>query len=138
MSSAYSGQPEPSAAQRTTVSAAAPPAPLHRRPMLYPNVYVWYVFLASLDLMLTWIVLHLDGFELNPLADRVIQYGGLPATAVYKFALVVVVILVCEIVGRHSDRIGRRLAEWAVAVTAVPVALAFIQLARDLLAQGSE
>jgi hypothetical protein len=101
--------------------------------MLYPNVYVWYVFLASLDIMMTWIVLHLDGFELNPLADWVIQRGGLPATAAYKFALVLVVVLVCEVVGRHSNDMGRRLAEWAVAVTAIPVALAFVQLARDLL-----
>jgi len=101
--------------------------------MLYPNIYVWYIFLAALDLMLTWIVLHLDGLELNPLADLVIQHGGLPATVVYKFALVLVVVLVCEIAGQHSESLGRRLAGWAVAVTAVPVVLAFIQLAHDLL-----
>ncbi len=101
--------------------------------MLYPDVYVWYIFLAALDLMLTWVVLHLDGFELNPLAALVIEHGGLPATVTYKFSLVLIVVLVCEIVGQHSESLGRRLAGWAMMVTAVPVVLAFIQLAHDLL-----
>jgi len=94
----------------------------------YPNAYVWYVFLAALDIMLTWTVLHYGGWEVNTLADWVIEHWDLPGLALYKFTLVMIVIGVCEIVGRRNDPLGRRLSEWAVAITAIPVVLALLQL----------
>jgi hypothetical protein len=100
---------------------------------LYPNCYVWYVFLASLDIMLTWIILSPPflGREVNWLANKIIEFGGLHAMIPYKFALVFVVISICEIVGRANRDRGRRLAEWSVAITSIPVIVAFTQLIVD-------
>ena len=100
---------------------------------LYPNCYVWYVFLASLDIMLTWIILSPPflGQEVNWLANWIIQHGGLHAMIPYKFALVFVVISICEVVGRANRVRGRRLAEWSVAITSIPVIVALSQLLVD-------
>ena len=99
-----------------------------RRSARYPDWYAWYVLLAALDVMLTWMVLHFGGREVNVLADWVIRRWQLPGMVVYKFATVVLVVVICEVVGRRRERLGRRLAEWAVAITAVPVVLALAQL----------
>ena len=48
----------------------------------------------------------------------------------FKFCLVVFVVVMAEWIGRRSDRAGRKLAEWSVAVTSIPVVLALVQLAR--------
>jgi hypothetical protein len=96
--------------------------------MRYPNHYVWFVFLASLDIMLTWIILLLDGRELNPLADAVIRHLSLPGLVGFKFCLVVGVVVVAEVVGRRNNKAGRKLAEWFVAISAIPVVVALVQL----------
>ncbi len=96
--------------------------------VLYPNCYVWYVFFAALDVMLTWVILHLGGHEINIVADRVIARWDLPGLAVFKFGLVAVVVCICEVVGRRRAGLGRTLATWAVALAAVPVAVGLIQL----------
>ncbi|RMF83910.1 MAG: hypothetical protein D6744_03945 [Planctomycetota bacterium] len=129
--------------------------------MLYPNVYVWFVFVAALDVMCTYVILHpvlfpaplppaatpespdLDahllsaaeprGQEVNALAAWVIEHGGMPGTVGYKFSLVLLIVLICEIVGRRRYRLGRRLAEWSVAITTIPVIVAIVQIARDVL-----
>ena len=73
---------------------------------LYPGCYAWYVFLASLDIMFTWIILSppLRGIEVNWLARWIIRHGDLPAMIPYKFALVGLVIAICEITGRSRYR----------------------------------
>jgi len=97
-------------------------------PVLYPTVYPWYVLMAALDIMVTWVILVLGGHELNVLADWVIQRYDLPGVVSYKFALVVLVIVVCEIVGRRRYDAGLRLARWAVALTAFPVVVGLVHL----------
>ena len=96
--------------------------------MLFQNNYVWFVLVSALDLMLTWVVLLLEGVEVNPLADAVLQYAGLPGLVIFKFALVVFVVVMCEWAGRRNARAGFKLSEWAVAITAIPVVVAFVQL----------
>ncbi len=98
------------------------------RPVLYPNVYVWYLLLAALDIMLTAVIVGAGGFEINTLADRVMIRWGMPGLVIFKFSLVVLVVAICEIVGRKKDRTGRKLAEWAVAITAIPVVVSLLQL----------
>jgi hypothetical protein len=98
------------------------------KPVLYPNVYAWYVLLASLDLMLTSAILEAGGYELNAVADGIYLRWGMGGMIVYKFLLVSVVVCICEFVGRRREPTGRRLAEWAVAISAIPVALALMQL----------
>lgn len=103
-------------------------------PVLYPGPYTWFVFLAALDLLFTWVILHLDGGrEVNILADWVIQRYGVVGSALYKAGLVGLVVCICEVVGRRRPQRGLRLAKWAVAVTAFPVILACTFLLRRLL-----
>ena len=96
--------------------------------MLFPTTYKWFVFFSALDVVLTWFILLLGGVEVNVLADAVIAYAGLQGMLIYKFCLVVLVVLICEIVGRRKLRSGRNLALAAVALTALPVALSIVQL----------
>lgn len=116
-------------------SIESPPLLSIRQPkMLYPNHYAWFLFLAAMDIMMTWIILGppFDGLEANWLADQVIQFGGLRAMVGYKFALVLLVIVICEIVGRRNRGRGRFLANLAIILTALPVVVAFVQLVVDV------
>lgn len=122
----------------------APPAARPRWSVRYPNAYVWFVFLAALDTMLTYLILHpvlfardatmteSRGAEENVFAGWIIERWDVPGMVVFKFALVVVVVVLCEVIGRHRDATGRRLAEWAVAITAIPVVVALVQMGMDL------
>ena len=113
--------------------------------MRYQNAYVWILFFSCMDVLLTWIILWAgkdDGaVEVNPIALAVIKaWGGLESFGMagasgFKFALVVLAIVICEVVGRTSDRKGRWLA-WVLAViAAVPVvwSLGLLLLNRAIL-----
>src|SRR5688500_9175108 len=89
--------------------------------MRYPNSYVWFVFFSSLDVMLTWAILNRAGREVNPVAHLVIEEWGLPGAIAFKFSLMLVVVTVCEEVGRKRDRVAGVLARIAVGVSAFPV-----------------
>ena len=98
--------------------------------MLYENTYVWFVFLSCLDILLTWCVLYRGvGIEANGLAAWVIARFGRVGMVVFKLALVVVVILICEAVGRRNHAAGHKLARIAAGVTAVPLVIAITLLA---------
>ncbi len=97
-------------------------------PMRYPTAYKWFVLISALDVVLTWFILLLGGREVNILADAVIAAGGLKGILIYKFCLVVLVIVICEVVGRRRPILGRALSLGALAVTAIPVALSIAQL----------
>ncbi|MCC6426887.1 MAG: hypothetical protein IT435_08695 [Phycisphaerales bacterium] len=98
------------------------------RPVLYPQLYPWLILVASLDIMFTWICLHLGGFEFNPIAARFIAIGGIAGALLLKFTCVIVVVLACEAVGRRCTKVGWRLGAWAVGVNALPVMAAIVQL----------
>jgi len=111
--------------------------------VLYPNVYVWYLFLATLDVLLTFLILSdffadadvyapPRGREVNPLADWILRTLGPVGLIAFKFMLVLLVVGICEIVGRRKQQTGRRLAEWAVALSAVPVVVTLVQMAVDV------
>jgi hypothetical protein len=89
--------------------------------MRYQSEYVWLIFLSSLDIMLTWAILRRNGEELNPVARLVIEWWGLNGAIAFKFALMLFVIVSCEIIGRRRDQAGRRLAWVAVFLSATPV-----------------
>jgi len=90
-------------------------------PMRFPFLYMWFVFVSSLDIMLTWLVLdQYGGYEVNPLAASVIEHWGLPGAIGFKFSLTLFVIIICEVIGRQRDATARRLARWSVAVSAFP------------------
>lgn len=89
--------------------------------MRYQSGYVWFVFVSSLDIMLTWLILNKGGVEVNPLAKLVIDNWGLPGAIGFKFALALFVIISCEIIGRKRDRLGRALISVAIIISALPV-----------------
>jgi len=96
--------------------------------MLYPVAYKWFVFISAADVVLTRFILLLGGREVNILADAVIAHAGLIGILIYKFCLVVFVVLLCEVVGRRRAALGRSLALASIIITAVPVALSIAQL----------
>lgn len=97
-------------------------------PMLYPSSYKWFVLISAVDVVLTWFILLIGGTELNVVADAVIALFGLHGILTYKFCLVILVVLICEVVGRRRPRVGRQLARAAIGITALPVILAIAQL----------
>lgn len=103
---------------------------------LYPDIYTWFIFLAAMDLFFTLLILHpaFGAEEVNILARWVMEHGGLHGIILYKFGLVGVIIAICEIVGRQKGAVGRKLSEWCVAITAIPVTLSFIQLLAAVIA----
>ena len=98
--------------------------------MLYENTYVWLIFVSCLDIMLTWVVLHTGGREANALAAWIIARFGLIGIVLFKLSIVVFVIGLCEMIGRHSRTAGRGFVRAAVAISAMPVLVGFVLLLR--------
>jgi len=99
--------------------------------MRYPNAYVWLVFVSALDIFLTVIVLFVwRGYEVNPIVSAIIDHLGFHWAIVFKFSLIALVIIICEVVGRQSERTGRKLAIASIIVSALPVAYTFVLLFR--------
>ena len=97
--------------------------------MRYQNAYVWLVFAATMDAILTRLVLKVwMGSEVNPIAAAVINVMGYNWAIVFKLATILLVIVICEVVGRRDDKAGRQLAYLAVFINAVPVAYTFFLL----------
>jgi len=94
----------------------------------YPQGYLWFVLVSALDLMMTWVVLHFGGQEVNALADHILQRWALTGMVIYKFALVAFVIAICEVVGYYRPRVGWALIWFGVFITFLPVILAFSHL----------
>jgi hypothetical protein len=97
-------------------------------PMLYQRAYLWFVLVSALDITFTWTIISLGGKEVNAVADAVIAHTGFAGMMIYKFCLVLLVVVICEVVGRHRRALGRVLASWSVAITAIPVVLSLVQL----------
>jgi len=115
-------------ARSKTIAADSPPTDPAPAALRFENAYVWFVFVSALDLMFTWIILHLGGVEVNAIADAVIRTFDLWGLIGFKFALVVLVIVICEEVARHREPTGRLLARAAVAISSIPVVVAVAQL----------
>lgn len=119
------------------------PGPKHRPSFLfrrarYPHEYVWLVFVSALDVMLTWVIIlpQFGGSEANFMPGRIIARYGMVGAVIYKFALIVLVIFICEWVGRTRHELGRRLAQIGIGVTAVVVAYAFLLLMAHAIRPG--
>lgn len=109
-----------------TAHAAAGSA---RQEVLFPDHYCWYLLVCALDLMLTnTLIHHFGAIEVNGLAARVIESGGFWGLITFKMATAVLVIWICEHVGRSRLATARRLAEWAIAISAIPSVLSMAQL----------
>ncbi|MBX3402402.1 MAG: hypothetical protein KF699_03220 [Phycisphaeraceae bacterium] len=99
------------------------------RQVLFPDHYCWYLLVCALDLVLTNTMIHHFGaIEVNGLAARVIESGGFWGLIAFKMATAMLVIAICEHVGRVRPATARRVAEWAIAISAVPSVLSMAQL----------
>ena len=98
--------------------------------VLYPALYTWVVFLASLDIILTWVVLHFGGAEANRVAATLMERWGLAGLITLKFASVVTVVMISEFVGRRRRGAGWFLLVATIVISMAPVTLAFGLLVR--------
>lgn len=89
--------------------------------LLFPFEYLMFVTVSAMDIVLTWVILQSGGSELNPIANLVIEHHGLNGMVAYKFALVVLVVVLCESVGRAQVIKGRLLAWFCVLLTTAVV-----------------
>ena len=89
--------------------------------MRYQNAYLWFILVSSLDIILTWVILRKGGVEVNPIAEQVIDSWGLPGAIGFKFALMLFVIISCEIVGRTRDALARKLIILGILISSFPV-----------------
>lgn len=106
-------------------TADTPHRELHPREVLYPDLYIWFVLLSSMDIMLTWKILEYQGLEVNPIAALVIDYWGLPGAVGFKYALMVLIIVMCEVIGRERPVVGRRVITAGITLTAIVVTYAY-------------
>jgi hypothetical protein len=99
-------------------------------PLRYPYAYLLFIALSTLDILLTWYILRQGGSEVNPVAERVILYWGLPGAIGFKYALTLFVVVACEIIGRVQERWARNLIRAGILVASFPPAysLALITL----------
>lgn len=127
-----SQQPEPAAAttQNGMDDVSEQPVGLLMRHMRYPNAYAWLLLLSSMDIMLTWVILLFGGSEVNPVARKVIDHFSLTGMIIYKFALIVFFITICEVVGTLRDSTGWMLSRVSVLIACVPVVWAMYLLWR--------
>jgi hypothetical protein len=138
----------PSATTNSSAAAdlAAPtasPADTRSRPRwsggtLYPQPYLWYVFLSSMDVVFTWLILQAGGREVNAIADWILRSHDVRGIILLKFILLAFVVVVCEIVGRHNHATGLKLARWAVAISAFPVLVGAFHLLELALSTAEE
>lgn len=97
--------------------------------VLYPDLYCWYVLFATLDIIVTTIVMDYYGMiEANAIAAGVISRFGFLGLVPFKFATVALVLFVCEYVGRVRPRTGLRVAQAAVGLSCFPILAAAVQM----------
>lgn len=92
------------------------------------ELYAAYLVLAALDVCFTHLVLSMGGWEANALAARALDAWGTPGLAALKIFTVAVVLVCCEAVRAKRARLGMRLAEWAVAISVIPVVVGGLQI----------
>jgi|GEM_PF-1326862 len=100
-------------------------------PMRYQSGYTWLLLLSAVDVIFTWHILRRGGIELNPIAKLIIDKWDLPGAIAFKFALVLFMIVSCEIVGRRRDRWGRALILAAIVISAMPVVWSLVLLSMN-------
>ncbi|MEM6552372.1 MAG: DUF5658 family protein [Planctomycetota bacterium] len=89
--------------------------------VLSETPYIWVIVGATLDVLLTGIILAMGGREINPVANAVLKAHGFTGMVVFKYIAVFVVLVGCEFVTRHNARSGRRLCALLVAIHFAPV-----------------
>lgn len=107
-------RPWPAAAEAATIDRVGGPLPGWCAPA--------FVVVSLMDLTLTWVILNVHfGREANPVARLVLETFGFHGLALYKAAIVLLVLLVCRELAGRSLRAGRRMSYAAISLSAIPV-----------------
>lgn len=88
--------------------------------MRFQELYVWLIFVGSLDIMLTWVILRNGGEEVNPVANLIIEAWGLNGAIAFKYALTLFVIVSCEAIARVRPITARLLIWFGVLISSFP------------------
>ncbi len=105
-------------------------------PMMFENAYVWTVFFSAMDVILTWMIIFwFEGEEINGIAAGVIEHWGMAGATVFKFCLILLTIIICEIVARARYSSGVFLSRVMIAISAFPVvwSLSLLALNQDVI-----
>ena len=76
---------------------------------LLANESLLLVVLSAGDLFVTYMLLWRGGhfYEANPLARWFFDRWNIAGMTAFKFGLVAIIIVLCEIIERHKPRVGR-------------------------------
>ncbi|MEM8756653.1 MAG: DUF5658 family protein [Planctomycetota bacterium] len=93
--------------------------------VLYPNHYLWLVFVGMLDVIMTTVIIgQLGGHEVNPVAQWFIDLCDVWGLLMLKCSTLILVVTCCETIGRTQPTTARRLARAGIAISAAPVVIA--------------
>lgn len=112
--------------------------------MRHENAYVWLVFFSALDVVLTRLILSVgtgeidSQNEINPLARLVIEQWGMLGASLFKFSLVIIVIIIAEFVTRLRPGTGKFLAWTSVGIGAFPVVWSLTLLVVHRFVNGND
>ena len=107
--------------------------PLWLDKLHWPKHYGLLVLVSCLDILCTWVILAIGGSEANQLANAVLGTYGFNGMVVYKFALITLVVVLCEEVTRRRPETGIKLAVGAVGISLLPVMFGTGQLLSTVL-----
>lgn len=117
----------------TIAQASNPQRPRWLDTLKWPKHYALLVFAACLDILCTWYILAIGGSEANHLADAVLATFGFNGMVAYKFALITLVVVLCEEVTRRRPETGSKLAVGAIGISILPVMFGLGQLLSTVL-----
>lgn len=102
----------------------------------YPNCHLFFATLGLCDFVQTCMILSLGGAECNELARWVMEQWGLAGAAVYKFALVGLIIGIVEWTAFRDAFAAKRLATYSLILGALPVLVGVPLLALHFWAES--
>lgn len=92
-----------------------------------------YVFVSSLDLFMTYIMLSQGFMEANPVARYFIAGWGAKGMVYFKFSMVAFVCVLAQIIARYRPRAAR----WLLLGATLVVAIVVVYSLRLLLQHGN-
>lgn len=95
---------------------------------MFPSAYSWLVLAASLDVIMTYLMLNVGAIEVNAVANHALRVAGLWGLIALKFSVIAGVLWVCEFIGRRRLSTARSLVTAGVALNFLPVVFSLLQL----------
>lgn len=71
---------------------------MFKKDVVLAQEYLGFLLLNLFDLFLTGYIFHHSGQEANGIPALVLKYAGLRGFAIFKFVMLVLIILLCEII----------------------------------------